>query len=50
MVATHNNDWQTMSELWISDGTDDCQGRLEIRVWFDDGSSVDESGLMAATQ
>jgi len=40
MVAQHNDDWEPMAELWVSDGQQDCQGRIEIRIWLDDGSSL----------
>lgn len=36
-VTRDGDTWQETSQLWISNGTDDCRGTVQIRVWLDDG-------------
>ena len=32
VVQSEEEGWQPMGELWISDGDEDCQGRIELKV------------------
>ena len=32
MVQSEHDGWQRMGELWISNGEDDCQGHIELKV------------------
>lgn len=32
MVQRSGSDWQTLSEIWLSDGAHSEKGRVEIRV------------------
>ena len=31
-VQKSGSDWETLDTIWISDGQQDCIGRIEIRV------------------
>ncbi|MCA9213070.1 MAG: hypothetical protein KDB27_08395 [Planctomycetales bacterium] len=37
-VVTNNSDWQQLDAIWISDGTTDCRGRVEIRIEMENGN------------
>jgi len=32
MVQASGSDWQEMGQVWISNGSQDCKGRIEIKV------------------
>jgi hypothetical protein len=34
-VETSDDDWKTLSDIWISDGNVDCHGKIEIRLTLD---------------
>ena len=36
MVARDGADWQQASQLWISDGKQDCRGTVQVRLWLDE--------------
>ncbi len=31
-IHKSGDDWQQLGKVWISNGEDDCRGRIEIRV------------------
>ena len=40
-VHRSGDDWQEVGWLWISNGTEDCKGRFEVRVQFEEVEHVD---------
>ena len=48
MVARESADWQEASQLWISNGQQDCRGTIQLRLWLDEGA--DASTPLARTQ
>ena len=43
-VQSTHDDWQTMSDIWISNGEEDCQGKVEIKVELHEPDAENVSG------
>ncbi len=31
-VQRDGEGWQTLGQVWISDGAEDCQGKIEVKI------------------
>jgi hypothetical protein len=31
-ILENGEDWKEISKIWISNGQDDCKGRIEVRI------------------
>ena len=40
-VQRSGDNWQEMGRLWISNGKEDCEGRFEVRVQFEEADYAD---------
>ena len=45
-VHKSGDDWQELGHVWISNGEDDCQGKIEIKVELELSSDETEIALL----
>ena len=39
-VEKSGDTWHELGQVWVSNGTDDCRGRIEIRLEWEEDSDV----------
>lgn len=46
MVQETGDDWQQLSDIWISNGEHDCQGKIEIKITWE-ATTANTSNVVA---
>lgn len=39
-VERSGDEWRELGQVWVSNGADDCQGRIEIRLELEEAPDV----------